>query len=72
MPAPQQQKMGADVVIALTHMRWPSDEALAAAATGVDLILGGHDHDVGRRLVNGTWIVKSGVLWWLSPPYLCA
>lgn len=56
----KQQEMGADVVIALTHMRWPSDQALATAAVGVDLILGGHDHDMGQRLVNDTWIVKSG------------
>lgn len=60
------QAAGADVVVALTHMRWPSDEALAAAKTGIDLILGGHDHDVGRRLVEGTWIVKSGSIWLMT------
>jgi 5'-nucleotidase len=31
---------GADFVIALTHMRQPNDERLAAAATGVDIVLG--------------------------------
>lgn len=37
---------GADVVIALTHMRRPNDERLADGAVGVDLILGGHDHSI--------------------------
>lgn len=38
---------GCHVVVALTHMRVPNDLRLAAAARalGVDLILGGHDHD---------------------------
>ena len=36
---------GADIVIALTHMRWPNDVRLAECAPEIDLILGGHDHD---------------------------
>jgi len=32
------------VVIALTHMREPNDERLAAEAPDFDAILGGHDH----------------------------
>ena len=32
-------------MVALTHMRGPNDRRLAEQATGVDLILGGHDHD---------------------------
>ncbi|KAI0241879.1 hypothetical protein L0F63_004273 [Massospora cicadina] len=36
---------GVDLVIALTHMRLPNDEALAQACQReIDLILGGHDH----------------------------
>ena len=31
--------------MALTHMRGPNDRRLAEQATGIDLILGGHDHD---------------------------
>ena len=31
--------------MALTHMRGPNDRCLAEQATGIDLILGGHDHD---------------------------
>ena len=51
---------GVDYVIALTHMRWPNDERLAENVNEIDLILGGHDHDVGLRKVNGRTIVKSG------------
>ncbi|KAM9254036.1 snake venom 5'-nucleotidase-like [Dugong dugon] len=51
---------GADLVIAVTHMKWGNDTRLAQKAQGVNLILGGHDHDYGIRKVNETWIVKSG------------
>lgn len=54
------RESGAELVIALTHMRWPNDARLATEAKDVDLILGGHDHDYGVREVNGVWIVKSG------------
>ena len=33
-----------DFIIALTHMRLPSDRLLAASVPGIDLVLGGHDH----------------------------
>lgn len=38
---------GCDLVVALTHMRVPNDLRLAraAAALGIDLLLGGHDHE---------------------------
>lgn len=36
---------GADIIIALTHMRLPNDERLVREVEGVDLLLGGHDHD---------------------------
>lgn len=35
---------GADVVVALTHMRVPNDKRLAEEVAEIDLILGGHDH----------------------------
>ncbi|KAJ3159878.1 hypothetical protein HDU88_008402 [Geranomyces variabilis] len=35
---------GADIVIALTHMRLPEDQLVLAACPGIDLVLGGHDH----------------------------
>jgi 5'-nucleotidase len=54
------EKHGCHIVIALTHMRWPNDEKLAAEVSEIDLILGGHDHDFGVKLVNGRYVIKSG------------
>jgi len=57
------RSQGAEVVIALTHMRLPNDERLASLVPELDLVLGGHDHDrcvlraEGSRRVP---IVKSG------------
>ena len=51
---------GVDYVIALTHMRWPNDIRLAENVEEIDLILGGHDHDLGYRLINNRMVVKSG------------
>jgi len=58
--AQELQAEGVDYVIALTHMTWPNDVRLAENVEEIDLILGGHDHDVGLREVNGRMIVKSG------------
>ncbi|EKX34505.1 hypothetical protein GUITHDRAFT_61689, partial [Guillardia theta CCMP2712] len=54
------RREGADVVIALTHMRRPNDRRLAAEVPELDLILGGHDHEVVREEVGGVEIIKSG------------
>ncbi|XP_041377025.1 mannosylglucosyl-3-phosphoglycerate phosphatase-like [Gigantopelta aegis] len=54
------RNQGADIVIALTHMRWPNDIHLAESVDEIDLILGGHDHDYDTKVVNGKYIVKSG------------
>lgn len=35
---------GADLVIALTHMREANDRLLLQAVAGVDIVCGGHDH----------------------------
>ncbi|XP_038646944.1 mannosylglucosyl-3-phosphoglycerate phosphatase-like isoform X5 [Scyliorhinus canicula] len=51
---------GAELLIALTHMKWSNDIRLARNVDGLDLILGGHDHDYGTKEVNGTLIIKSG------------
>lgn len=58
--AKELKKDGADVVIALTHMRWPNDIRLAEEAENIDLILGGHDHEYGLKEVNGRYVLKSG------------
>ncbi|PAA63961.1 hypothetical protein BOX15_Mlig003231g1, partial [Macrostomum lignano] len=49
-----------DLVLALTHMRWPNDRKLARAARYIDVILGGHDHNYGIEFVNNRLILKSG------------
>jgi len=51
---------GVDFVFALTHMRLPNDELLAAKVPEIDLILGGHDHTYGVKKVNDILVVKSG------------
>lgn len=42
-------------------MRWKNDIKLANKAAGVDLILGGHDHDYlvkqGMFLINSFWLL---------------
>lgn len=54
---------GADVVIALTHMFMEQDEVLAKNVPEIDLILGGHDHEPLKKIVNSTLILKSGADW---------
>lgn len=53
---------GAELVIALTHMRAPNDELLAREVLELDLILGGHDHHYDVKPVgpHGTYVLKSG------------
>ncbi|KAL8749847.1 MAG: hypothetical protein Q9184_006645, partial [Pyrenodesmia sp. 2 TL-2023] len=53
---------GADIVIALTHAREPSDIKLAEKTPPglIDMILGGHDHFYNHLIVNGTHILRSG------------
>lgn len=51
---------GANVIVALTHLGITEDRALAASVKGIDLILGGHDHDPITFYEGGTLIVKAG------------
>ncbi|NUO02125.1 MAG: bifunctional metallophosphatase/5'-nucleotidase [Saprospiraceae bacterium] len=48
-----------DVVVALTHLNIEDDEKLAAAAPGVLLFMGGHDHNNMSRFVESTVITKA-------------
>jgi 2',3'-cyclic-nucleotide 2'-phosphodiesterase (5'-nucleotidase family) len=58
---PQLRSEGADVIIALTHMREPNDHKLASQLEGeIDVILGGHDHFYAHSLINGTHVLRSG------------
>ena len=51
---------GCEIVIALTHMRFPNDKILADKVGGIDLILGGHDHTSGHAILNNQMVMKSG------------
>ena len=53
------RKAGADIVIALTHLDIAQDRALARL-TGIDIILGGHDHDPIMFYEDGSLIIKAG------------
>lgn len=48
------------MIVALTHMRTPNDFKLANNTTGIDIILGGHDHVCEDDVVNGIHVIKSG------------
>ena len=43
---------GCDLVVAVTHMRWPNDRRLAREVPEIQLILGGHDHDYQWEMVS--------------------
>ncbi len=59
---PQLRADGADLIVALTHMREPNDNKLATQLGGdmIDVILGGHDHFYAHSLINGTHVLRSG------------
>ena len=49
-----------DVVIALTHVALAKDKDIAEMVPGIDLIIGGHDHDPAMLVTHQTMIVKCG------------
>jgi len=51
---------GCDVVVALTHLYVNEDRALAREVDGIDVILGGHDHDPYICYENRTLLMKVG------------
>lgn len=52
-------EQGCDVIIALTHVSLAVDRAISAIQ-GVNVIIGGHDHDPSLLLENETLIIKCG------------
>mmetsp|Transcript_19808 Transcript_19808/g.26768 ORF Transcript_19808/g.26768 Transcript_19808/m.26768 type:complete len:103 (-) Transcript_19808:1137-1445(-) len=46
------QEEGCNYVIALTHMRFKHDEKFAREVPGVDIVLGGHDHEYHCKAVS--------------------
>jgi 5'-nucleotidase len=59
---PQLREQGAEIIIAITHMREPNDVKLATNTPPglIDIILGGHDHYYNHQIVNRTHILRSG------------
>ncbi|KAI2618249.1 Metallo-dependent phosphatase [Hypoxylon sp. NC1633] len=58
---PQLRADGAEIVIAVTHMREPNDNKLAEQTDGlIDIILGGHDHYYNHSFIKGTHVLRSG------------
>jgi 5'-nucleotidase/UDP-sugar diphosphatase len=53
------QERGCDVILALTHVSIAVDKAIAAI-DGINMIIGGHDHDPFLLFENGTLIIKCG------------
>jgi 5'-nucleotidase / UDP-sugar diphosphatase len=56
------RQAGAEIVVAITHSGLEEDRALARAVSGIDVILGGHDHRLLEEPVTeaGTLIVHPG------------
>lgn len=58
---PQLRAEGADLIVALTHMREPNDNKLAEnVGDQIDVILGGHDHYYSHSFINGCHVLRSG------------
>ncbi|KZF25145.1 5'-nucleotidase [Xylona heveae TC161] len=59
---PGLRAQGAEIIIAVTHMREPNDLKLAEKTTPglIDIIMGGHDHFYGHHFVNKTHVLRSG------------
>ena len=59
---PVLRAQGAQIIIALTHAREPSDIKLAEKTPSglIDLILGGHDHFYAHKIINETHVLRSG------------
>jgi 2',3'-cyclic-nucleotide 2'-phosphodiesterase (5'-nucleotidase family) len=55
------RRRGAEVVVAVTHLRMSEDAALLRdlGPDGPDLIIGGHEHNKQSRKVTGRWVIKA-------------
>jgi len=56
----QLQEMGADMIVALTHLTLEEDRLLVRSVKGINLVLGGHDHEPVTVYDRGVLIHKSG------------
>lgn len=59
---PGLRAQGAQIIVALTHMREPNDLKLAEKTPKglIDIILGGHDHFYAHHFVNQVHVLRSG------------
>ena len=56
----QLQASGAEIIVALTHLDFSTDIALARDVPGIHLILGGHDHEPIAWYERGVPLLKAG------------
>ncbi len=54
------KEMGAEVIVALTHLDFATDIALAREVRGIHLILGGHDHEPITWYEGSVPLLKAG------------
>lgn len=54
------RQAGADLVVALTHLDLAEDRELLQRVAGIDIVLGGHDHDPITFYEDGSLLVKAG------------
>ena len=56
------KKQGADIIIVLSHLGLKKDKKLASRVSGIDVIIGGHSHDIidPVLLVGKTLICQAG------------
>ena len=59
-PSTQLRAQGIDFVVALTHLDVADDLALVRAVPGIDLVLGGHDHNPIAVMEGDTLVFKAG------------
>ena len=57
---PQMEGEGVDVIVALTHLNFATDRALAARFPEIDVIVGGHEHYPITAVEGRTLISKAG------------
>jgi 2',3'-cyclic-nucleotide 2'-phosphodiesterase (5'-nucleotidase family) len=59
---PEIQAQGVDLIVLLSHLGLGADRQIAEEIEGIDLILGGHTHQVTPEpeLVRSTWICQAG------------
>ncbi|HUR34440.1 MAG TPA: bifunctional UDP-sugar hydrolase/5'-nucleotidase [Vicinamibacterales bacterium] len=58
---PEMKRAGADVIVALTHLRIQTDRALAERVPDIDVIVGGHEHYPITSVTGRTLISKAGM-----------